>query len=219
MASPSLDLVHQRIRIQVKDDGSARAYPSRIEDVVGQRLAVAMPMERGSYVPLRQGQPVTVFLEGSTLAYRYFETEVTGTNMQPTPLLLLRLPNQIKRLERRQYTRVDVEIAPRSFTFWQDGEQKPMPVVIINLSGGGLMLQGEEVLPEGMLFDAFFELPRGFGVVQVRGRVVRSQQRAEDPAPTYGIGASFINIRYTQRENIIKFVLSQQAQLIRQGVI
>ena len=219
MVNRRLDLVHQRITIEVEDNGSTRSYRSRIESVVGERLVVAMPMEKERYVPFTRGQMVTVYLDSRALVYRYFETEVTGTNLDPTPVLLLRLPNEIKRLERRQHTRVEVYIVPKKLSLLENGEEKQVPATIVNLSGGGLMFQHDTPLPKDTRFETVFELPGGFGLVQVSGQVVRSVPYGGETAPVYGLGAAFTGIRYSHRENIIKFILHQQAQLIRQGII
>ncbi|MFN0073204.1 MAG: flagellar brake protein [Chloroflexota bacterium] len=126
------------------------------------------------------------------------------------------------RIQHREYFRVPVSIDPRES--WLESALETIPdkrirLHLRDLSAGGLRARCNQVLNVSSTIRCHVSLPGSSVVLTLRARIARVE---EEPGPTNWpceVGASFIDLPASDREEIIQFALRLQAEDIKKGVI
>lgn len=117
-------------------------------------------------------------------------------------------PKLIDTLQRRQYSRVDINaIATVSVDLSPDlAKEIPDQTLlcdgtIVNLSAGGMLLRSGQPLPTRELLGFCFELPR-FGPVDVLGEVIRIIDKQEG----YEMGINFVDVENWLEDELVHYI-------------
>jgi c-di-GMP-binding flagellar brake protein YcgR len=134
--------INQRLEIAPHD--VLEYLPSRIEDFRGNDLMVAMPMRGAVPLYLPMGTPILGrAIVGEGILYA-FESILLEINMQPLPLWTIRKPENVTRIQQRNFFRCPVHVPIRYFlvdeTTGKPIEETEIRSVSQNLSGGGVLL-------------------------------------------------------------------------------
>jgi len=216
-------LLHRGQGVLVEPQGTdlAQVYPVRIEGIDSRTLAVPTPDEAN--VLLHPGRGLMVSFRQGRYSYR-FETEIMRRLPGPHSLLVLQRPEKVQRLERREFFRMEAYLPCR---FRLDPQEAPasdapellLPYtgVITNLSGSGLRMVTDHRIRGRPLMTVSFtiEIPGGREQVEARAAPLTCESAEEGG---YEVRARFTEIRRSQRERIVAFVVERERELLRRGI-
>ena len=218
--------IGQRLEISLDDytDGNI-SYTSRIEDIVGDELIVAMP-HTGKRVPVipRQGETLYVLAAGDGCHYRFFSTHngtgYTNQKDKRIPVLYISAPEVGERFQKRRSFRVRVNAGVTVRLVDKSGKiYPPAKARIINFSGTGLAFAWHKELEIGS--EAGLEIndiPK-LGALSVMSTVVRCLRidREDEPA-VYHIGVKFEALSKPAVEKIIRYLFEVQRKDLK-GIV
>lgn len=198
---------------------SLREYHTLIEDLGPDSVTVLAPMEGRRYQPLAVGQPVAVHFREDGKGY-LFDAAVLRTYQNPQPVVELAAPRTVYPYERREYYRLMTRLTPRSAIYLdaQGGEVRPVPAVVLDISGGGLQFASPNPLPPGA--QVRFELPldEAEPPLTALARVLNVRE-PEEGRELYRFNARFEDLTARERERIVRYVFQQQIELRKRGLL
>ncbi|WP_042145706.1 flagellar brake protein [Paucisalibacillus sp. EB02] len=200
---------------------SIEKYRSKIIDKNSSYIYVDYPVHvktkrtTGSF---RIGTKVMAEYLGNDQSIYRFKTEIIDKRNGKIPTIALQLPNedQIERIQRRQYVRVEtaVDVAIHSNENSNEQKIKPFSTVTLDLSGGGLSI----VVPKGFrLTDGdklsiYLVLPMHSGhyhYLELYGEVVRFMEK-ESAATIASI--KFLELNEQDKQFIIRYCFEKQRE-------
>ncbi len=219
--------IGQRIVI-IPDDADAMqetkdqvTYSSRIEDVLDDAIVVSTPMHRRDFVTLPLNTQVSAYFNARGARY-HFQAVVGGRSQSPFPVLYLTDIRSVRREERRTHARIDLSMEPIEIAVVEEGgERRPLRprfTLVTNLSAGGIGLVSRDPLSIGDVLYVVLELPRGYGRLEVKAKVVRSAVIQTGVLQKWQVGTSFRDMDRKGRDRVAAFVLHQQQVLRRRGL-
>jgi c-di-GMP-binding flagellar brake protein YcgR len=201
-------------------------YKSRIEDLEEDRLTLAMPTHRGSFVVPRTDDPLQVIVPtpgGGTL---FLECEVLGRQNQPIPLVMVRVL-AVGQQQSRGFFRINVTVRPTECAVWdigsgpEDSFWRPVRAIVQDMSGGGIGMLADEAVPVGARMRLRVPLPYGGGECVGTGEIkmCRPHRGSSARNPRWIVGVQLDQIARRERERLIKGVHRYQAEERRIGAI
>ena len=185
--------IGQRLEIffENTEEGTS-GYTSRVEDIVGDDLIVAMPLDE-RLVPIipRVGENLYVLAGGDGCHYRFFSVHRGhGRHDGRIPTLRISIPEFVERFQKRGLFRT---------------------------SGSGLSFVWPRRLPidTGVALD-INDIP-GIGTIEMMSKVMRvTRVEREGDTPIYHIGIQFLAVSRSMRDKIIRYLFQvQRAQVER----
>jgi c-di-GMP-binding flagellar brake protein YcgR len=205
-------------------------YKSRIEDFQEDRITVAMPTHRGSFVIPAIGDPIEVIVPTPGGGQLFLESEVTQRQTDPLPMLVLRVLSVGQRQSRGYYRIMNLTVRPTECAVWDisggrdDAFWKPVRAIVQDMSGGGVGLLADEEMPVGSRTRIRFPLPFGGGeclgigeVKMCRPHGTRGAAAARRGHERWIVGLLMDEITRRTRERLIKAVHRYQAEERRVG--
>ncbi len=210
---------HQRLDLRVVSDDGVHALRTQLEqvDTATSRLVVIWPTEQLRLFPLRPGQAVVVELSRPGDALYRLETLVESATTEEPPRLVLRPVDDWQRVQRRDAVRHPVDIRPsQAQRILAGGERQPFSAVIVDLSTGGMRMATMTELEMFDQLEMVFGTPSGGAELRLRVTVVRvAPPRSMDDA--WEIGCQFVEPSTVEREQIVQFILAQQAAVAKRS--
>jgi c-di-GMP-binding flagellar brake protein YcgR len=215
------------IEIEIKLGLFAGQYRSRILDFGSKYIKLMVPKVANEDKHIWQGTTVHINYMRPDAMYT-FKVRVRKGEVYPRPLLLVDIPPQVERVQRRRYVRVDTPNMKISFrTFVEDvayaDNEEPFAVAkLFNISAGGLRFDSDDIqVPKGEIVELELLL-EGYKFQHVLGEVVRSielkkRNRSGDEIPFYSHGINFIQIHRVQKEKIFSYVFKREREMISSG--
>ena len=195
------------------DSSGWEVYKSHFLGVRANRLIISQPLSDSGQGPLEpgRGQEVAItFKKGYSKCL--FTTRVIGQEqfeLEPgttVPGLVVYCPEQVERIQRRAYNRVEPPTGQEVLvTFWncEEGQtSKQCEGLLLNLSAGGLGVsvrkefQGD--LYEGQLYQMEFVPLHGQGRLSVQGRLRHAADRPGHEGQLL-LGFQFIGLEMSER--------------------
>lgn len=214
-----LPTINQRIMLRIPSGSWKGRYSAYMEAVESTTIKIAHPMFGSGLVPLFPGDDVVVeyLQEGERLA---FDAKVVGRDLQPVALLILTRPDPraIYRQQLRDFVRLEVNLPVEYVPSEKAPGEEPKPLSegrTVNLSGGGAQIVLPEQFPVGAKLDLVLHLPKR--VIFAEAEVVRIV--AHDNPEEYCHGVRFTAIEEREREQIVKYIFSEQRYRRRKGLI
>ena len=189
-------------------------YTSRVEDIVGDDLVVAMPLdERRVPVIPQVGENLYVLAAGDGCHYRFFSIHRGhGRHEGRIPVLHLSFPEVAERFQKRGFFRIKVNLTATIRLVDRDGKiDAPKRVPIVDLSGSGLAFAWTKSVP--LHINAALEINDipGIGTIEIMTRVMRCTRiEREDDVPIYHVGVQFQGISRGMRDKIIRYLFHVQ---------
>ena len=111
-------------------------------------------------------------------------------------------------------------IAPRRCALLDDAgaETQQLHGVILDLSGGGILLQATDFVAPGSRLRLVFEL-EGDPLEMDVAAIVLSGNRAASNARQFRMHCQFLELNKDEMERLVRFIYRQQVALRRKGVI
>lgn len=192
-----------------KDNG---IYKSTIQDLGDDYIGITIPVYNGKYAPLNRNERVMVIYYSEDNLYG-FDTVVAGRKKDGVPLILLSMPSNIKKIQRRKffrvstlkevmYVKVDKVISESYFNDIVKDTKKFSKGLLSDLSGGGLRLKTKEEIKAGdrFIIKINFEKEDVFLIIEC----IRSYKDIDNNL--YISGFSFVNIDTKVQDKIIAYV-------------
>lgn len=207
----------QQLDIGVQTGPMEGTYSSRVQTVKDKFLVVEVPKVNGLYLPIDVDQEILLkhYREGAT--YEAESSVNLRNDDRDHPTMVLSKPEEIKRIQRRDFVRVpcDIEVTVRVINVGQNGSGESLPdsfsATIDDISAGGVQLKGPENLPLYTDVELLFTLPGSETTMnEVFAEVVRESDSERSP---YVLGLEFTSITETKRNDIIQYVYDRQIDI------
>lgn len=217
----SILAIGQRLEIffENSEEGDS-GYTSRVEDIIGDELVVAMPLdERRVPIIPRVGENLYVLAGGDGCHYRFFSVHRShGRHEGRIPVLHISIPEVAERFQKRGLFRIKVNLTATVRLVDREGKiDAPKRVPVIDLSGSGLAFVWPKQVSHDM--EATLEINDipGIGTLELMTHVMRCTRiEREDDTPIYHIGVQFQEISRSMRDKIIRYLFQvQRAQVER----
>jgi c-di-GMP-binding flagellar brake protein YcgR len=197
-------------RIEILDD--TEVYKSIIQDESSENLTISLPIKNGVFMTPANGQTLELLYYDNLNVYK-FESLVLGRQIENNvPQLLLSFPQNVVKIQRRKFVRVDVAFYIKYARFsveegsnisLQKEVQAAYQGILLDISGGGFRLNTTHKL---QLKDIVVtEIPTENGSIKTIGEVVRVEKQ---PDGKYYCGISFSNIDERTRDRIIQYIFT-----------
>lgn len=208
-----------RINLNIKVSRAAGEndwYASSVQDLSPNSFFISVPTQGPNPLVLGMGERVLVTFVAEMSRYE-FDTKVVGWRQDNIPLYELALPDEVRRIQLREFVRVPVIMDVDYALDTGEGERPAYKkCTSLDLSGGGIRLLLKKEIPTGSRLALRFTLPlkTGAEVMEVKGKVVRSW--SDPDTGNYQCGVQFVGISRRQQDLIVRYVLfklSEQRRL------
>lgn len=210
--------INQLIEVSVdEDDSEYHGLASRIEGIERDSFHISVPTHRGNVLPLSLGTRLIISVIHRGDVYR-FGSVVIGRKRDPIPMLTIRKPESLSKIQRRHWVRLAAVVD--IYYYVDDGTQisEEYRGQSIDISGGGLLLLTTHELVAGYHLMMRLDVP-GQESVLCKGQVLRTINEASTGKNYQKAAVEFYEISERSRDRIIKFIFDKQREWIRRGVI
>lgn len=183
------------------------AYKSTIEDIdEKEAILINVPIGKGKQLFIEELGELEVNYYGDSCYYifntRFISRE--NDNEMQMPLYKIEWPYNVKKIQRRDFVRVDFVDYMYTRPILEDVETKWHKDLMLNLSGGGLRFKtsSEYNVHDVVEFKLFLDGNSYF----IKARIVRDMENF-DNGKIYA--AEFIDIKESVREKVIQHVFKQ----------
>jgi c-di-GMP-binding flagellar brake protein YcgR len=176
-------------------------YKSNIENVDENSIHISIPIKEGKYIPLRVGEQIEVFYYYNSDIYKFYSV-VTNRKMDRIPLILIAIPEEVVKIQRRRFVRVPIVCNIEYFIEGNSASLKPLKALMIDLSGGGMRIKVSEDIKYGN--KIITHIPLGNEKLILKGEVVRIEKDEDKKKNLCGV--SFEDLDDRKREKLIRFI-------------
>lgn len=210
--------VNKKIEIEVKEGVYRGTFKSRIEGVEDREITITVPIKKGEYMPLRVGTRVSLMVYDET-AICVFQCRVTGRKKGNIPLLVLELPDTFKRIQRRNFYRlkINLPLLYRPLTIDDEEEEEFFKGDMVDISGGGLQMRftsEEDIYPISARLEFKIDFP-DLGELWLKGMVVSRFKRKG----VIHIGVKFYNITTKVQDDIVGWIFKKMRSMRKKGIL
>lgn len=208
--------VNEKFEFVVNDGPYKGNYISKVADITEKIIKVTVPYVHGEIIPLRANITVGMHFTGEQAAYSY-KTRILGRDdEEDVPLLILALPEEKYRIQRREFFRLEVK--EKASYRLLNKELEPVSELketyTIDISGGGVKILINDLIEKGTLMELYLQIP-GLENVAIISRIVNIFDLSDGLA----VGVKFVEIdRYIQEE-IISWLFDYQRKLRQKGML
>lgn len=150
-------ILWEKLELIVGEETQAGHYTTRIEDFSGRSIVVSPPEFIGGHTLLSDRAEVMILITRDDAIYQCYSW-ITRYPASEKKLFLLAPPQGIKRVQRRQFVRVEVFERIKyariiNLPEWENREDLPMwcQSLISDISGGGVLMSADEDTKPGDL--------------------------------------------------------------------
>lgn len=204
----------QAVELNVPDGDYKGKYRTRIDEVGEKLLSVVAPYVQGQVIPLREGTVIEVSFWDEISAYS-FDAKIMQRIAVPIPVFVLELPENTRKVQRRNFVRVPAHYAIAFRSVTREGLSDRKKGHMLDLSGGGMRFQTNEKVEKNFLLYAELELP--LGKIQTPARVCRAEKTEDGKG--YDVSVEFYEISERERDRIIRCVFDIQRDMRKKGLI
>lgn len=208
-------------RLEVFLDNREERLSSRIEDIKGDELIVAMPFDdkRVPVIPM-QGESLYAQAAAGSSRYRFFTT-FRGTAQEGNlPVWRLEFPATCEKFQDRAFVRVKVNMHVKVRFVDEEGcIAEPVLTPVVDLSGNGICFAWPKPVKVGTQVGLEINEIPDVGPLEIMSQVVRCTpvQRGDDDY-VYQVGASFQHLSRNIANKIVHYVFTVQREIIAKGI-
>jgi c-di-GMP-binding flagellar brake protein YcgR len=212
-------IVNSRLEIEI--DG--KIYKSNIQDLSEDYIGINIPVNNHKYIVLKKGDKINVVYYLGKDIYR-FNTVVTGRKIEKILIIMIRKPEEIEIVQRRNFVRVPLilnvlcAVVPVKKDFSNPGEQvEVFNAYSLDLSGGGMKISVDNKLKcKVSAGDTIMvTIPMEDDSLTVKGKVVRIDRNSDKSRIIFGL--NFVDLDKINRERIIKLLFQVMRKNIEKG--
>jgi len=219
----------QRVVLETVNDDRIQRHTFVVDLVLPQQVFLT-PLTEGDIVSVYKPQSsVRGYIPTPVRAYQ-FESVLIQSRKEPTPLVVIALPEKFIPVQRRRFFRVKALLRVQVVPLSQEGEplvQQPIEVYGTDVNAGGVRLRIDlRKLPKGLHFHEHQRMkltillppvenrfPSGLEVEAVSEVVWVHQNRR-----ALHMGVTFTSIDRRLQERIVSWCFAYQCRLIRLGL-
>ena len=215
------------LEIDSDEAAEGEGFKSRIEDLQEDTVVVAWPTRRGQNVPISAGGMVYLTVpisdsRGQALPTLYLDAEVIARSpggLESVATITARVL-AVGRQQSRAHFRLYISLQPTDCVMWfrsfgtdeAEGYWKPINASVTDLSGGGVGMQSDELVPEGSRVRVRFPYPMGSGEFLLEVRVAKCITTTAGGRTRYKLGTQFDQIDRGQRERLLRCIHRYQVE-------
>lgn len=210
--------INQPVDIEIKLPEMQGKYRSRVEGIGGENLTLAAPLKNGEVVRIPEGTEVTLSFIDQVAVYSV-DCMVVSFKWGQIPTVILSSPINARRVQRRNFVRLDIKISMQYTKLSELLEplSEPIEAVSMDISGGGLMFTTNgQVQQEDIIELRIFTNPDK--PVNAIGKVVRVTDTLGKERKL-AVGVEFTLIEEGERDKIIRYIFNQQRELRQRGLL
>ncbi len=205
--------INQKIEVEFESDTYPDIYLSKVADFVDAGIVITGLYQHGAPLAVKKDDIIHVYFTTDRAAYE-FKSAVLQRIKEPLPFILIKRPEKLKRIQRRDYFRLELDGIVKLHQEKKDGSIDKKEVKLIDISGGGLQIKTKLKLEEGneikISFKKLLELDE-----LIKGKIVRKRKENFE---IYKYGIQFIDISDREREKIIQWIFGLQRKLRKKGL-
>ena len=214
--------IGQRMEFYIGEDDEK--YASRIEDIEGDDLLVALPMDsHGVPVLPMRGEKIYALALGEQCRFRFF-TSYKETVRLGGSLSVWRVakPEMVEKHQNRQFVRIHVGQTIRVRLMDEDGKPEGDPLLTksIDLSGNGVCFPSRQPFAIGTHMElVIYGIPQEGDMLEAGGHVVRCDEReSSNGESVYHVGVGFEKMSQTDVNKIVRYLFAVQRKAIARGI-
>lgn len=205
--------VNQKVEVEFKSNKYPDIYLSKVADFVDAGIVITGLYQHGTPLAAKKGDKINVYFTTDRAAYE-FESVVLQRIKKPIYFILIEEPEELKRIQRRDYFRLELDGIVKVHKEKKDGSIIKKEAHLIDISGGGVQIKAKQDFAEGDLIKISFRNLLNMNEL-IKGEIVR---KTKDDFETYRYGIKFIDINPGEREKIIQWIFNLQRQLRKKGL-
>lgn len=206
--------INQKVEIEKLSAEPRETYSSYIAAMEEETLSLAAPLAAGRLVYFAKSEPVRIYTEGVT-----FVSEVLERVVLPHPLLIIRRPQVVEKMQRRRFVRLEDNVPlrvrvlkPKSGSGAEVLEE--FKAETRNVSGGGALFILPRPLSPGTWLEVDLFLPEKLTCrAQVRRVTVLPETHMVQ------VGVEFMDLPQRDQDRIIKYIFRRQRELRQKGLL
>lgn len=207
--------INNKLEIEIKSGTYQGEYLTKVADIIEQGIVITGLYREGAPLPVRLDQPIKAYYTTDRAAY-VFESRILKRANKPIPVLLIEKPESVKRIQRRDYFRLEVSGAV-------DLYQKESPTAeaekiaaaeLLDISGGGIKIELEENFAADQILHVHLKN------ILDKKKLIKSSivRKTKVNAELYNYGLEFIDISDALREDIIQWIFAYQRKNRQRGL-
>lgn len=219
MTMSSLDQlqINARIELEVDDPDYAGKYFSRIMDISRKEIKIMAPSVQGTVLPIPTRTRVRITFVGERALYS-FNTIIVSRFNDPISGFTLKVPNKLRRIQRREFVRLEVKIQNRyrvvnEVNLLEEDSRPYNQGYIFDISGGGVRFYSDEEIEVDSYLEMLLDI-EPINTENLVGKVVRCIEREEGG---YEIGVAFLELTPSTQDQIISWIFDKERELRRKG--
>lgn len=205
--------IGMKIEMEVERDQQKIYLPTKVEDLDGDTIFLGMPFHEGKIFYLEDSESIKIYF-GKNDGFYFAQAKVVSKKYAPIPLVGVVLLGRPQKNQRRDYFRVQVirriKIRLLNANNWESA-------FLADLSASGALIYFGRDLQKDELLE--IRLPLDFKELVVKARVARVEKDETRQVQQYNIGIQFMDIDEKVRDDIIKFLLTEQRKLRQKGYL
>ncbi|ADL07881.1 flagellar brake protein [Thermosediminibacter oceani] len=205
--------VGMKVEIEVIRDDQNITLPTKVEDFDGDRILLGMPFFEGKLFFLKSDELVRIYYAKNSSFY-FVKARVVDKKYAPIPIIAVELLGPPEKNQRRGYFRLQVSL---NVKIRPEGTENWINAYVIDLSASGAMIYFRKEIEKGQIVEIKLQLDSK--ELNLKAKVVRITKDPGRRISPYNMGVQFIDIEEHIRDEIIKFVLSEQRKLRKKGCI
>ena len=193
-------------------------YSSRIEDIMDDKLIVAMPFD-SKLRPIIPAKGETLYGRAIGKGCRYrLCTVFIDKKAEPIPVWIITKPDMVEKMQSRSYHRVRKSLPVRVSLIDTDGtREEPFDTHTVDLSGGGVRIVVPRRVAVGSHAALEFNNFADIGTLRVMCRIARCVDVGHDEH-IYHAGAVFKDLPRLILNRLVKYIFSIEREELAKGL-
>lgn len=204
---------------RLESDEDQLSYATVIEDLDDASLLVAAPLQAGGVVAFPRDLKLTLVVERRNNPY-FFEIRVLGPEEhEGKPYLRISRPADTSARQLREMVRIPVLLEAQAVFLDRAGKGQGLAqnATILDLSAGGAQIVLRQRAPTGSDVLLTFALGSAGPRVSVQGSIRTVAEGFNRGVEVFRCGVQFASLDRRLQEQIVKYVLARERELLRQG--
>lgn len=208
--------INKKLEILFEDGAIGKSI---IQEIDEDYLYLGIPMNEGMYYPLNRGDLVEGYYTDDKGNIYKFKSEVVGRKHDKIPLIIINIPTEVHKVQRRRYVRVDY-VTEISYALLKDYSEETKKNILqgefikgysLDISGGGMRakISSEVKLGDHIMVSVPIESYEFVSLCKVT-RIERDQE-----SKLFICGLAFKDMDGRTREKIIEFIFKAMRKTIR----
>ncbi|MBM3326566.1 MAG: hypothetical protein FJY65_06260 [Calditrichaeota bacterium] len=223
--NPNYIQIRDKVEMRLPVGISVSVFDVRVQDIQPDGIYIDRPVIDKRLMPVKIGSEIELQYQRVDATYRFKTSIIREEQHGPLPILVVKHPTQLERIQRREHFRLDIEIPVRYNRIINAKSMEYSPSrsgIALDLSAGGIKFttaaEGASEIKTGSRLQISFTLERQFSVFRIEAVVLKinPDPRREDYLELI---CRFINIpRNIQEAIIVHNIRYQQRYRVEKGV-